>query len=157
MNFSTCKTLFLIICQAEWKIYYAEYAKMAKGFSRCRATKQLFYGTEFTGSYALLPYIATQKTLHLLQVWNCIATGWEISWDVSFGSFRPNHLSVQYMSQHFCQPDDQWFNVHFCCHYFVTLLWGKIKIFLLEGRLVSLSLDIVQVIYLCLLLCKVYF
>lgn len=44
MNFSTCRTLFLIICQPEWEIYYAEYAKMAKGFSCCRATKQSFYG-----------------------------------------------------------------------------------------------------------------
>lgn len=60
VNFSTCRTLFLIICQAEWKIYYAEYAKMAKSFSRCRATEQLFYGTEFTGSSALWPYSATQ-------------------------------------------------------------------------------------------------
>lgn len=72
MNFSTCRTLFLIICQAEQKIYYAEYAKMAKGFSRCRATKQLLYGTEFTGSYALWLYIAMKKNLSLLQ--SCIAS-----------------------------------------------------------------------------------
>lgn len=161
MNFSTCRTLFLIICQAERKIYYAEYAKMAKGFSRCRATKQLFYGTEFTGSYALWLYIAMQKkppTLSLLQ--SCIASQ---QVEKPAGMFNlvffrpPNHLLVQYMSRHFCKPDGQWFNMHFCYHCFVTLLWGKIKKILLKGGLVSLSLDIMQVIYLCLLLYKVYF
>lgn len=66
MNFSTCRTLFLIICQPEREIYYAEFAKMAKGFSCSRATKHLFYGIEFTDSYALWPCAARQKALSLL-------------------------------------------------------------------------------------------